>query len=260
MDLRLKDKRVLITASTRGIGKGIAKVLLEEGCNVVISGRSMESVSRAVNELKRYGRVYGFPADLTVKNDIKNLVEHTVKTLGGLEGLVYVTGPPKAGDFQSLTVEDWEYASKLLLLSAVWITKYSLPYLLKSKGSIIYLSSIATREPEPGITLSNVVRISIAGLTKTLAHELGPKGVRVNSILPGYIETERIVEVTMKRAEIEGISPEDVMERIKQEIPLRRLGKPEEIGYLVAFLLSDKASYINGVSIPIDGGLLKHVF
>lgn len=260
MVFNLEGKRILVTASTRGIGRGIAEVLLREGCKVVISGRTRESLEPALESLSSIGEVYGLEGDLRVREDVERLVRFAVGKLGGLDALVYVTGPPKTGSFEDLTLEDWEDSVKLLLLSAIWITRETLPHLLESRGSIVYLTSTAIREPIPSITLSNVVRLSIAGLTKSLAKELGSKGVRVNMVMPGWIETERVLEVVRSISTFEGTLPEDVVSRIKREIPIGRMGKPEEIGYLVAFLISDYASYINGASIPVDGGLLNHIF
>ena len=256
----LNGYRVLVTASTRGIGRGIAKVLLINGAKVVINGRSNESVSRAVNELKEYGEVYGVKADLTVHDDVVKLVNKAVELLGGLDSLVYVTGPPRPGYFSELSLSDWEYGVKLLIMSAIWVTYYALPYLKKSDNpSIVYSTSIAVKEPVPNIALSDTLRISIHGLVKTLSRELGPQGIRVNAILPGYIMTDRVKQLVKDRSVRENRSEEEILEDITKNIPLRRIGEPEEVGCLVAFLISKYAAYINGASIPIDGGLLRSI-
>jgi len=256
----LNGYRVLVTASTRGIGRGIAKVLLINGAKVVINGRSNESVSRAVNELKDYGEVYGVKADLTVHDDVVKLVNKAVELLGGLDSLVYVTGPPRPGYFSELSLSDWEYGVKLLIMSAIWVTYYALPYLKKSDNpSIVYSTSIAVKEPVPNIALSDTLRISIHGLVKTLSRELGPQGIRVNAVLPGYIMTDRVKQLVKDRSIRENRSEEEILEDITKNIPLRRIGEPEEVGYLVAFLISKYAGYISGASIPIDGGLLRSI-
>ena len=256
----LNGYRVLVTASTRGIGRGIAKVLLINGAKVVINGRSNESVSRAVNELKEYGEVYGVKADLTVHDDVVKLVNKAVELLGGLDSLVYVTGPPRPGYFSELSLSDWEYGVKLLIMSAIWVTYYALPYLKKSDNpSIVYSTSIAVKEPVPNIALSDTLRISIHGLVKTLSRELGPQGIRVNAVLPGYIMTDRVKQLVKDRSVRENRSEEEILEDITKNIPLKRIGEPEEVGYLVAFLISKYAGYINGASIPIDGGLLRSI-
>ena len=260
MDLGLEKKRVLVTASSKGIGKGIAKVLLSEGARVVINSRNRVNVENAVEELKNIGEVYGVVADLTKKEDVERLIKETIKYLGGLDALVYITGGPRPGTFATLDYSSWEEAAKLLLFSAIQVTKEALPYLKESRGSIVYLSSIAIKEPIPDLVLSNTIRISLAGLTKSLAKELGSKGIRVNMVMPGYIETERVIEIARNRAAKEGVSVENILESMVADVPLARMGRPEEVGYLVAFLISDKAGYINGASIPIDGGKLNSVF
>lgn len=250
--------RVLVTASTRGIGRGIAEILLEEGARVYICGRTAEAVERALKELKNLGEVYGSPADISIRGQAEAVVEKASEALGGLDGLVYVTGPPKPGMFSDLSIEDWEYGVRLLIMSALWITKKALPYIEKSgRGSIVYLTSIAVKEPIPDIALSNVLRLSIHGLVKTLSRELGPKGIRVNAIAPGHIFTNRVMAVATHRASVTGKKVEDVLNEMVAEVPLRRLGTTREVGYAVAFLLSSLASYITGVVLPVDGGLLR---
>lgn len=256
----LSGHRVLVTASTRGIGYGIAKVLLMNGARVIINGRNNESISKAVKELKNYGTVYGVRADLTVHDDVVMLINKSVELLGGLDSLVYVTGPPKPGFFSELSLDDWDYGIKLLIMSAIWATYYALPYLRESDNpSIVYSTSIAVKEPIPNIALSNTLRISVHGLVKTLSRELGRQGIRVNAILPGYIMTDRVKQLIKDRSIRENKSEDEILENIVNNIPLKRIGKPEEVGYLVAFLISKYASYINGASIPIDGGLLKSI-
>ncbi|NPA97965.1 MAG: SDR family oxidoreductase [Crenarchaeota archaeon] len=255
--------RVLVTASSRGIGFGIAKVLVREGAKVVISSRNRERLYRALHELNSIGsgEAYAVQADLTRREDIERLVKETVDRLGGLDALVYVTGPPRPGRFQDLELDDWEYGVRLLIMSAVWLTYYSLPYIVESANpSITYVTSVAVREPIETIALSNTLRISVHGLVKTLARELGRKNVRVNAVLPGYIYTDRIKEIASDKASRTGKSIDEVINDMVKEVPLGRIGKPEEVGYLVAFLISRYASYINGASIPIDGGLLRSVF
>jgi 3-oxoacyl-[acyl-carrier protein] reductase len=257
----ISGNRYLITASTRGIGKGIAKVLLREGATVVINGRYVETVESAVEELRSISKnVYGIAADLTSQSEIKLLVSEAVKIMGGLNGIVYVTGPPKPGMFSDLDLKDWDQGVKLLIMSAVWLTYYAIPHITKAHGSLVYVGSVAIREPIPNIVLSNTLRIALAGLVKSLSKELGPRGIRVNLVLPGYIMTDRIKQLAEKIAKTEGISVNEAVKKLSSRVPLGRIGEPKEIGEVVAFLLSEKASYINGAAIPVDGGLLNHVF
>ncbi len=258
----LKGYRVLITASSKGIGFGIAKVLSSWGASVVINGRNMERLKEAVEQLREINeKVFGIKADITIQEEAEKLVDEAARLLDGLDALVYVTGPPKPGYFKELSIQDWEYGVKLLIMSAIWITRKALNYLLRSRNpSITYLTSIAVKEPIPNIALSNTLRISIHGLVKTLSRELGPLGIRVNAILPGYIYTDRLEQLIRDRMRREKRSKEEILSEITSTIPLRRIGKPEEIGYLVGFLISPYASYITGASIPVDGGRARSVF
>ncbi|MCD6300861.1 MAG: SDR family oxidoreductase [Staphylothermus sp.] len=259
----LEGMRVLVTASSRGIGYGIAKVLVREGCKVVINGRNKERLMKAVEELKKIGsgQVYGVRADLTVPEELEVLVKKTIEYLNGLDALVYIPSPPKPGYFKELSFDDWDYGIRQLVVSPVRLTYLVLPYLLESRNpSIVYVTSIAVKEPIPNTVLSNALRISIQGLAKSLSKEFGPKGIRVNTVLPGYILTDRLRQLAQDIARRENRTEEEILRGFKERVPLKRLGKPEDIGYLVAFLISRYASFINGVSIPIDGGVLSSVF
>jgi len=259
----LEEYRVLVTASTRGIGRGIAEVLLSDGAKVFINGMHDDTVNKAIKELREnYGnRVGGFRADLRRYSEVKELVSKAVEFLRGLDSLVYVTGPPKAGYFRDLSRDDWVDGVNLLILSAVNLVREAIPYLKGSdKASIVFLTSVAVKEPIPNIALSNTLRIGIHGLMKTLAQELGKEGIRVNAVMPGYVMTDRIKYLAMDRVRREGRSFQEVIKEMSSEIPLGRMADPKEVGYVVAFLLSRYASYVNGASIPVDGGLLRSQF
>ena len=263
MAFSLEGYKVLVTASTRGIGRGIAEVLLSEGSYVFINGIHDETVSKAIKELGNTysGRVGGLRADLRRGEEVRELVSRAVEFLGGLDSLVYVTGPPKAGYFRELSVDDWVNGVNLLIMSAVNLVREALPYLRASgKASIVFSTSVAVKEPIPNIALSNTLRISIHGLMKSLARELGAEGIRVNAVMPGYVLTDRVRYLAMDRVRREGGSIQEVIKGMSSEVPLRRMADPHEVGYVVAFLISRYASYINGASIPVDGGLLKSQF
>jgi 3-oxoacyl-[acyl-carrier protein] reductase len=262
VDLGLKNKVALVTASTKGIGFGVAKVLAEEGVQVAITSRNKENLEQAVARLKGISgsEVFGVTADLRSRTDVENLVKQVLNRFGRIDILVYNTGPPKLGTFMELSFEDWEDAIKLLLLSAVWLTKLVVPGMIeRGWGRLIYITSSTLKQILPNIVLSNTVRLSIAGLVKSLAVELGPKGITANGIMQGHIETERVIKIAEDLAARNKISVEEALRYLARDIPLGRLGKPEEIGYLAAFLASDKASYINGAMILIDGGYVKAV-
>ena len=261
MSFDLKGYRVLVTASTRGIGRGIAEVFLEEGAVVVINGRDKKRVDEAVRELRELGEVYGVAADLRVAEQVESLVKQAVEYMGGLDVVAYVTGPPKTGTFESLSLEDWEDSIKLLVKSAIWLTYYSLPHLKKSPHpSMIFATSTAVREPIENLVLTNVLRLSVHGLIKSLARELGKYGIRVNGVMPGYIRTDGLARMIVEEAESTHRSSSDIRKEMEERIPLRRFGEPKEVGYVVAFLASKYASYINGASIPVDGGMLSSIF
>jgi 3-oxoacyl-[acyl-carrier protein] reductase len=253
----LKGKVSIVTAASRGIGAGVASVLSREGSDLVIASRDSARLEKLARELEaKYGvSVVPVQADLTKREDVRRIAEAAIRHFGKVDVLAYNTGPPKPGAFMELSEEDWEYGVRLLLMSAVWITRDVLPHMVERRqGRLIYITSSTLKQPIPTLTLSNVIRISLAGLVKTLAYQLGPYNILVNGIMQGYVDTERVREVAAARAQREGRRVEDVIKEIEREVPLGRLAKPEEIGELVAFLASDKASYITGSLILIDGG------
>lgn len=264
MDLHLKDKVALVTASSKGIGLGVAKVLASERCNVIISSRDQNALSKAreiIASETGNQNVYAIRADLTVKEDIELLVDGATSKFGPIQILAYNTGPPKPGTFQELNDADWEQASKLLLLSAVRLTKRVVSRMVqKNWGRLIYITSSTLRQPIPNLVLSNTVRLSLAGLSKSLAIEYGPTGITSNGIMQGHILTDRQKQVARDMSSRTGKNLDEAMRQMLQDVPLGRYGTPEEVGNLVAFLASDRAAYINGAMITIDGGLVRSVF
>ena len=264
MDLGLRNKVALVTASSRGIGFGVAKVLAIEGCRIVVSSRRLDSISKArdvlVNETGNRD-VYAVRADLTVKEDVDQLVDRATSKFGTVDVLAYNTGPPRPGTFAELGDLDWEQGVKLLLLSAVWLTKRLVPIMTEKKwGRLIYIASSTLKQPVPNLVLSNTVRLSLAGLSKSLAIEYGSKGITSNVIMQGHILTDRQRQVAQDMSLRTGKTVEEAMKQLLLDVPELRYGQPEEIGYLAAFLASDKASYINGTMLAIDGGLIRSVF
>ncbi len=254
----------LVTASSKGIGFGVAKVLASEGCKVVISSRNQEVISKArdliIGETGNRD-VYAVRADLTVKEDVELLVDRATTNFGTVDILAYNTGPPKPGTFAELNDTDWEQAVKLLLLSAVWLTKRLAPVMADKKwGRLIYIASSTLKQPVPNLVLSNTVRLSLAGLSKSLSAEYGSKGMTSNVIMQGHILTDRQRQVAQDMSSRTGNTVEESMKQLLLDVPEGRYGQTEEIGYLTAFLASDKASYINGTMIAIDGGLIRSVF
>lgn len=264
MELGLKNKVALVPAASKGIGFGVAKVLAVEGCNVVICSRSQDSISKASDKIvKETGNKNVLPvkADLTNQRDVDSLVDESTREFGTIDVLAYNTGPPKPGTFADLNDADWELGVKLLLMSAVWLTRRVVPGMVQKKwGRLIYITSSTLRQPVPNIVLSNTVRLSLAGLSKSLALEYGSKGITSNGIMQGHILTDRQRQVAQDTSLRIGKSLEEAMKLMLQDVPQGRYGSVEEVGNLVAFLASDKASYINGTMLTIDGGLIRSVF
>lgn len=264
MELGLKDKVALVPASSKGIGFGVAKVLASEGCKVVISSRNEDAISKAqdqiVNETGNKN-VHAVRADLTVKEDVDRLVDEATGKFGTIDILAYNTGPPKPGTFKELSDADWDQAVKLLLMSAVWLTKRVVPGMVGKKwGRLVYITSSTLRQPVPNLVLSNTVRLSLAGLSKSLATEFGPAGITSNGIMQGHILTERQHQVAQDISSRTGKNVEQAMKELVLDVPQGRYGRPEEVGYLAAFLASERAGYINGSMLAIDGGLIRSVF
>jgi 3-oxoacyl-[acyl-carrier protein] reductase len=261
MSSDLVGARVLVTAASRGIGFGAARRFLEEGSRVVINSSNNERLQAALDQLKPLGEVYGILGDLNRKQDLDNLVSESVKLLGGIDTFVYVTGSPKPGVFMEQSYEDWEDASRLMAVSPSYLAKKVADVMIAGgiRGRMVFLSSFAIREPVPNIALSNVCRISIAGLVRTLARELGPKGIRVNGILPGYIRTARIDQIASNTAKKKGISVEQAILEIEKEIPMGHMGKTEMLAKSIVFLGSEMSEYVTGAMLPVDGGILRSV-
>lgn len=262
LNIDLTGKLAFTTASSKGIGFGVAKVLAMAGSDVILLSRSEENLKKAqikIQELTGKKPFY-IVADLTKEDDLERAIKE-LKDIGEPDIFFFSTGGPKPGYFMEMGMDDWKGAVNLLLYPAIYLTKALVPAMeMKGYGRIIYSTSVAIKEPIPNIALSNVVRITMAGLVRTLAKELGPKGITVNGIMPGIIRTDRMIQLAKDRAQREGKSVEEALQEYARPIPLGRLGEPEEIGYLVAFLASEYGSYINGAMIPVDGGRLNSVF
>lgn len=259
MDLGLRGLTALVVAATDGLGLAAATELALEGANVVICGRSPERLEAALVALREQAAdpdsIAGWTADITKVQDCRQLVENTVQQFGGLDILITNAGGPPTGGFDTVEIDDFEKTMQLTLLSAVHLIKLALPHLRESRApSILTITSISLKEPLAGLLMSNTFRPAVAGLTKTLSQELGPEHIRVNSILPGWTATDRVVHIFEFRASQKGTSVEAERAAVTQNTPLGRMAEPEEFGRVAAFLVSPAASYITGAMIPVDGG------
>lgn len=248
MDLQLKDKTILVTAASRGLGFGAAEALVQEEANVIICGRTEASLKKAVSKLGE--RAEYVVADVSQKEDVKSLVGYVKENRFTLDGLFVNAGGPPPGTFSKVSDEDWRKGFDLTLMSAIWLTRESLPLLKKSDSpAILYSTSVSVKQPIDNLLLSNAIRPAVVGMMRTLAGEIGSEGVRVNAILPGYIYTDRVEQLMA--------SNKEAMSSLEARIPLRRMGTPAEFGAVCAFLLSPLASYVHGALLLVDGGLYQ---
>jgi 3-oxoacyl-[acyl-carrier protein] reductase len=259
MDLMLDHKVALVAGSSSGLGLATARELVREGANVAICGRDAGRLQQAVQSLRplaaRENQIAGFAADVMQETDIKRLVAETADRFAGIDIVVTNAGGPPTGSFDTTTAGDWDTGYYLTLKSAVLLIQEALPHLRKSAdASVLTITSISAKQPINGLLLSNAYRPAVIGMTKTLATELGPEGIRVNSILPGWTATERVVHIFEDRAKLSGKSIEEEQAKVTGGIPLGRMADPHEFGRVAAFLVSPAASYITGTMIQVDGG------
>ncbi len=267
MKLGLENKVALVLASSKGLGFACAQGLYTEGANVVICSRSMENLEMAKKKIEKIESLYSdnrvFPiiADLMYENQIENLVRKTLSELGKIDILVHNAGGPPSGPINKITREDWANSIDLNLLSFIRITNLVIPIMQKQKnGRIIAITSVSVKQPLNNLVLSNTTRLGVVGYAKTLANEYGKDNILVNVVCPGPTLTDRMKELINKTVQETGKSEKEVTKSWIEPIPLGRLGKPEELANLVVFLASEKASYINGTVIQVDGGFVKSPF
>ncbi len=260
MDLDLDGDSALVTASSSGLGFASAQALAEEGANVAICGRDADRLDAAREDLAETGpgEVLAVQTDLTDPDDVSRLVSETVDAFGGLDHLVTSSGGPPSTTFLETDERDWYRAYDLLVMSVVWTIEEAYePLLASDRGTITCITSRTVREVVDGLLLSNSVRRGVIGLVKTVSREFAPE-IRANAVLPGTIETSRIEELLEARVERGTYDDYDEgLAAMADDIPMDRIGEPRELGDVVAFLSSPRASFVNGVEVPIDGGLLR---
>ena len=260
MDLGLRGRVALVAGSSRGLGRAIAEELAREGCALVLCSRDADAIGSAAREISSDigGDALAVPANLTDPDDIATLLGAAQDRFGRIDILVTNTGGPPAGPFEVHTPDVWRDAIAQNLESVLNLVRGVLPQMKKRQwGRIVNITSIAVKQPVDGLILSNSVRAAVTGFARTLANEVAGEGITVNNVMPGYTRTERLVHLAEHNAQKRGTGVDDAYSAWEKEIPMGRLGEPEELAALVAFLVSQRASYITGTSIPVDGGWIR---
>lgn len=257
MDLNLKNKRALVVAASSGLGAACAQALAREGAEIAICSSNTERIRTAGRKIEETtGKsVVALTADISDPEQLTRLLEEARESLGGIDILVTNCGGPPAGNFSDLTRDDWEKGFKGVLLSVLDLCRNVIPEMAsRNWGRVVMISSVSARHPIDGLIVSNTLRAGLLGLVRSLTREYSGKGVLINTVLPGYMATDRLLELARERAAKAGITEEALRKSWEQEIPMERIGDPSELGDLVAFLCSDRASYIAGTAVSIDGG------
>ena len=262
MDLGLSGKIAVIAGASKGLGYGVAKHLAAEGAIVSMSSRDEKAITAAAERIKSEtgGTVYPVVADVRTPSAVSGWIKDVAARHGGIDIMFGNSGGPPAGTFMNFDDDAWNQAHELLLLSAIRMSRLVIPEMKKrGGGSIVFTTSSSVKEPNPNLALSNVERAGVAALSKTLANECAADGIRVNTVVPGRIDTDRVRELDTIKAKKTGSTPEQEKQNSEKLIPLGRYGTIDEYGKAVAFLLSPAASYITGATLLIDGGLVKGV-
>lgn len=261
MDLDLKGKTAIVTGSSRGLGFAVADQLAQEGVDVLICGRGEDAVKAAAKELEKHGtKIVGVTADISSPEGIDHVLTMADAALGDIGILCMSTGGPPSGFFSDLEPAAFTASANDIIESLVRLVKGVLPAMQASKwGRVMAVTSISAAQPVDNLILSNTMRAGITGLMKSLANEYGPDGITFNCLMPGFTQTERMEAVVRSSAEAQDITYEQALAAAAMSVPMRRLGRPEEFAALAAFLASERAGYITGCSIPVDGGWIKGI-
>ena len=260
MDLGIRDRVAIVAASSRGLGKAVAAALAAEGARVAMCSRNAAAVEAAASDIAaRHGvEVLARATDVTQQDQVREFVGEVAARFGQIDICVTNAGGPPAKTFLNISAEEWQTAIELNLMSTVYLAREVLPHMQRRQwGRLVTITSVTVKQPADNLLLSNSVRAGVAGLAKTLANEFGKDNITVNNVCPGYTMTDRLDELAGVQALAAGVPKQEIYTRWAGNVPLRRLGKPEEFAAVVAFVCSERASYLNGVSIQVDGGLIK---
>lgn len=263
MDLGIKGRTAIVSASSRGLGKAVALGLAKEGASLALCARNDAVLQATADEIRRQTgvEVYAVPVDVCDNDRVKEFVGEALRRFGHIDICITNAGGPPAKSFAETSIEDWQNAVRLNLMSTIYFAREVLPHMQKQKwGRVITITSASVKQPIDNLILSNSVRSAVSGLMKSLSNEYARDNVLINNVCPGYTLTSRLEELSSKLSEIENVEPGQIQERWAKQTAVQRLGKPDEFANLVVFLASERASYINGVSIAVDGGLIKGIY
>jgi 3-oxoacyl-[acyl-carrier protein] reductase len=260
MDFGLKGKVAVICAASKGLGRAVAHELAAEGCSIVMCARGEKALEKARDEIARKtkAKTLAVVADVSTLDGLDKIAASAVERFGRVDVLVNNAGGPPSGPFEKHNWAEWQAAVELTLRSTVELTRRLLPGMRERRwGRILNITSIAAKQPVDGLMLSNSIRSAVTGWARTLANEVAKDGITVNNILPGYTRTERVQELNTASAARDNLTVEEVERKTEGQIPMRRMAEPEEFAAAVAFLASERASYITGQSIAVDGGWIR---
>ncbi len=262
MNLGIKGRVAMVAAASKGLGRATAESLAREGVRVSICSRSSETLDEVRRSIEEAGgEAIAVRCDVSVLEDLERWVAETRAQLGGIDILVTNTGGPPAATFMKLTEEQWTSGIDSTLLNVVRLSRLVIPDMQSRQwGRIVHITSLVAKNPMELLTISSTLRAGISGLTKTLADQVAKDGILVNAVLPGHFLTDRQHHLAQIRATDQGITPEEYLEKSAQSIPMGRMGRAEELADVVTFLCSERASYVTGSSIQVDGGIIRSTF
>ncbi|AFN75159.1 3-oxoacyl-[acyl-carrier protein] reductase [Melioribacter roseus P3M-2] len=263
MELFLKGKTVLVTAASMGIGRATAELFIKEGCKVAICSRNKDNLLKTVSEIRNIFNVEPMwvVCDINKSEDIETTVKKVKEELGDIDILVNNCGGPTPGFFETIDDKNWEDAFQQVLMSAVRFTRLVLPGMkAKNWGRIINITSLSVKQPVNNLVLSNSFRSAVTAFAKTLSNQVGKFNITVNNVAPGYTLTSRLYELAVVRAKESGVSHEEILSSMANDVPMKRLGRPDEVASLIVYLASEQAGYITGSTIAVDGGVIKSTY